>query len=602
MYGHLSENQQKVLNFADGAVVVKACPGSGKTYSIAARISKLLRDSQGKDIRLGITSFTNTAIFEIEDKLASEFNTHIPLMHPHFLGTIDSFLNTFVFLPFGHLVMGCPSRPELIGEPHGHWNMKRYALDYDQYFDKTSFNLVGELIPLAPYQAFHFTWNYHNKNGSVNGNIANIIKSKQALFKRGYANQADANYISLRILQKYPLIRRNLADKFTHLLIDECQDTTEVQMAIIDLLYEAGCHNIMLVGDRDQSIFEWNDAKPELFDAKFNAWEKIVLDQNRRSSQLICNFFKNLSSFDHITAVAEGIHDYPAVPEILSYRIIKKATKKDPKVVTEEESIQSFTLTLSAFLDQCREANITIDKESVAVLYRGSSNGKYLGLGKKEPVFGESPWIANNYHVRSAIKGKHLYEHGNFAEGYKFMEKSLLEALNSGGNRPFHCTQIFVSDLVDRVGLRAHREKVFKFISCLPSTQGVTIAAWTNQANQSLLAMGYTFTLAIADQFGHVLIDHYFAEDSNSDRLHPFYFGTVHSVKGKTFEAVLMLLGRKASQKNYQTILETPDEGLTAKDREEKRILYVGLSRPKKIVKMVVPESDKAIWAALLQK
>ncbi|MBK8367068.1 MAG: UvrD-helicase domain-containing protein [Bacteroidetes bacterium] len=55
--------------------------------------------------------------------------------------------------------------------------------------------------------------------------------------------------------------------------------------------------NIMLIGDRDQAIFEWNNAKPELFDNKFNQWDKIELNENRRSSQNICNVTCHLSSF-----------------------------------------------------------------------------------------------------------------------------------------------------------------------------------------------------------------------------------------------------------------------------------------------------------------
>jgi DNA helicase II / ATP-dependent DNA helicase PcrA len=222
MYDSLSVNQKRILEYNEGTVVVKACPGSGKTYSVAARISRLLKDNDFKKQGIAIISFTNIACVEIEEKLTNEFRASIPLKEPNFLGTIDSFVNNFIFLPFGHLIMGCKERPELVGEPHSSWSVKRHEHDYDQYFDKTTFNISGYLIQIAPYQAFPFTWSYYNVDGSINGHIQKIIDSKNKYFSIGYANQSDANYIAMKVLEKYPLIAENIANKFKYFMIDEC--------------------------------------------------------------------------------------------------------------------------------------------------------------------------------------------------------------------------------------------------------------------------------------------------------------------------------------------------------------------------------------------
>lgn len=78
--------------------------------------------------------------------------------------------------------------------------------------------------------------------------------------------------------------------------------------------------------------------------------------------------------------------------------------------------------------------------------------------------------------------------------------------------------------------------------------------------------------------------------------MHPFYFGTVHSVKGKTFKAVLLLLGKKSVRKNYETILNLDEKDRNSNDMEELRIVYVALSRPELLLKMVVPDSDVELW------
>ena len=51
MFESLSEDQKKVVNYKEGLVVARACPGSGKTYSVAARIANLLSNSENSKKR-----------------------------------------------------------------------------------------------------------------------------------------------------------------------------------------------------------------------------------------------------------------------------------------------------------------------------------------------------------------------------------------------------------------------------------------------------------------------------------------------------------------------------------------------------------------------
>jgi superfamily I DNA/RNA helicase len=595
MYNHLSENQKKILNYNNGTIVVKACPGSGKTYSVAARISKLLNQNEFKRKGIAAISFTNVACGEIEQKLNTDFNIYVPLKHPHFIGTIDSFINTYIFLPFGHLIMGCSMRPTLVGEPHSNWSRKLYDHDYDQYFDKTTFDKEDNLIMIAPYQAFHFRWSYYTKGGKINGNIKNIIDSKWKLFRRGFANQSDANYLALKVLEKYPLIAKNVSSLFQYFIIDEAQDTNEVQMSILEILNTSGANNIMLIGDRDQSIFEWNDAKPELFDKKYDEWDKILLNENRRSSQNICDFTNNLSSFDDTESVNKDVVDFKHVPEIQSYVMPKKATQKDPLIVTFDESKQSFSKILNKFIEECNSNQIEINKENVAVLYRGRSSSRYLGLNVDISSYENIPWIQKEYHVRNIILGKHFIDNGDFIRGYRLLEKGYFESLLRKTNPSFYCTDEFIKVETDKNGFMNHRRGVFNFINKLTETSDSTFNQWISDSNNNLKDLG--ITLNINAENGDILIDEYYASNLNLDNLHPFYYGTVHSVKGKTFEAVLLLLGKKANRPNYATILNSDDyDALPENYKEEMRIVYVGLTRPKKILMMAVPDSDLEVW------
>lgn len=98
----------------DGVFVVKACAGSGKTCVVAAKISSLLKEWISPNRGIAAISFTNVAWQEIEDKLKKDFGADSGLYYPHFIGTIDSFIDKYLLLPFGHLVLNCENRPEII--------------------------------------------------------------------------------------------------------------------------------------------------------------------------------------------------------------------------------------------------------------------------------------------------------------------------------------------------------------------------------------------------------------------------------------------------------------------------------------------------------
>ncbi|AKB51408.1 helicase [Methanosarcina barkeri str. Wiesmoor] len=86
-------------------------------------------------------------------------------------------------------------------------------------------------------------------------------------------------------------------------------------------------------------------------------------------------------------------------------------------------------------------------------------------------------------------------------------------------------------------------------------------------------------------KFGQIFVDKE-VETEN------YTLGTVHSVKGRTFEAVLLILKEKAYRnKRYVDLI---NENIN--DNEEKRIIYVGTTRPQKILVIAVPESDKKAW------
>lgn len=557
MFESLSDLQRNIVFEKNGKFVVRACPGSGKTYSVSARLSKLISTWKSNYQGIATLSFTNVAWQEIDKHCREQFEIGTGIVFPHFLGTIDSFINNYLLLPFGHLVLKCRKRPILVGEPHGIWSGKYFS---ESQFDNISYNIRGELIALNP--------KLMPRNWSTN---ASIISAKKRLNRAGYLNQSDANYFSMKILEEYPEIAKALISRFPYLIIDEAQDTSDIQMRIIDLLISNGLREIMLVGDPDQAIFEWNNANPHLFNAKYNDWEEnsILLNENRRSSQSICNLTFKISSLEtESISINDEIRNYDYTPQIVCYNNLDDL--------------------INQYLELCETHQIEIDKKNVAVLFRSSGMLNEI-LNIPNAVQELDCWEAHDNFTKDFAKGKFLYDSNEHHKGLKIIEKVVFKYLKNCS----HFSQTEFDDLLMEIGFVEFRKNVFALLNILPSTE-LTIGDWVNETNRifrtenleiilkvKTSARGYSFKQIFNKEVTHVINV-------------PYRLGTVHSAKGETLEAVLLILKSKGIGMLYRNIL---DGNIRIYENEELRIVYVGITRPRKILMVGVPsELDKRSW------
>jgi len=548
--------------------------GSGKTYSVAARLAKKISEWDKNNQGIASLSFTNAAWQEIAHQVHKHFAIRNPIPYPHFLGTIDSFINQFIFLPFGHLIMKCGKRPTLVGEPHGTWISGKYERDYDQYFNLVSYGINDELIyPKIP-GIFHFNFNQiYRQDGSESGHATNLRQTKEQFWKQGYATQQDANYFAMKLVEKFTSIPKAIVHRFPFFIVDEAQDTSEIQMRIINYLIANGLENIILIGDPDQAIFEWNDAKPYLFTEKFDEWRdnSVILNENRRSSQNICNSTYSLSSLESIsTAVTKGIMQYDFIPEVLTY------------------DLDNLSPTIDYFLEKCRNQNIAVTPENVAILYRSKTIFNSI-TGAPRIETRALPWVQGDTFTRDFAKGKYLYEQVDFKQGFSLIEK----AIYKGYAKSNYCSKQDLEKLIERIGFAKHRQNIVAVIQMLPSPDG-NIGNWIDQTNAIFQDKRVNIQLQCQDERKNMTFDEIFTELKEKIVERDYRLGTIHSVKGETFEAVLVILKKKGIGSYYKTMLT---KGETVNDNEELRIVYVGITRPRKILMLAVPDDDnRNIW------
>ena len=112
---------------------------------------------------------------------------------------------------------------------------------------------------------------------------------QEACDRAGLVDFAEILLRSLELLREKKAIREHYQARFKHILVDEFQDTNNIQYAWLRIMTGTDCH-VMIVGDDDQSIYGWRGAKVEniqKFLNEFGAPSTVRLEQNYRSTKTI---------------------------------------------------------------------------------------------------------------------------------------------------------------------------------------------------------------------------------------------------------------------------------------------------------------------------
>jgi DNA helicase II / ATP-dependent DNA helicase PcrA len=137
----------------------------------------------------------------------------------------------------------------------------------------------------------------------------------------GYIDFGTIVFGAFRLLRDHPRIAMSVCARFRWFLIDEFQDTTELQIEILKLLHATGRSSFFAVGDLAQSIFSFAGARPELvapFGVHIGARQDLSLSENFRSSRHIVNHAERLfPRLPEMTAVGSN-RDCPIEPVLIS--------------------------------------------------------------------------------------------------------------------------------------------------------------------------------------------------------------------------------------------------------------------------------------------
>lgn len=276
--------EQRAAVAIDGHAYLSACPGSGKTRVIASKLLIQAEKCLATPRRIGCLTYTNAAVEEIEARVRKTGTDH----HSEYcwIGTIHSFCLQHVLRPYRWLteevsksfkVLTPESREfrnivETVEEEHG----RQVNLRTFEEYASIRRGLDGK--PVGP--------------GITKGIVTTVSAQRywELSLGRGYVDFSQILYFSWKILHENHFVGVGIASKFDWLLVDEFQDTTDIQIEIFKELHRFNRVKFFLVGDTNQSINGFAGARPDLaqiFSTNIGAKLDLTLSGNFRSGKHI---------------------------------------------------------------------------------------------------------------------------------------------------------------------------------------------------------------------------------------------------------------------------------------------------------------------------
>lgn len=374
-----NSKQQQAIDILNGQVMLLAGPGTGKTFTVIHRIEKMLADGVEPSSILCLT-FSDAAASEMRQRLIKK------------MGVVASAVDIYTYHSFcNDLIKTYPDKFEmtsgvkLITDAEKISIMKECIDDAnleffvpsraDRYFFTKNFisyveKLKTQRVSKDEYMACIDTnpmlmprykeleseiyereqaGNTKNKTryNELEKIKTNIEKAKElwTLFELYSAKMINKNLIDfsdminlvLTSFEEDSQFLSEVSNKYKYFLVDEYQDTNDLQNQIIFNLLDGNDEkNIFVVGDDDQIIYGFQGAKSdniENFLTKYPNTTVICLEENNRSTQTILDFSNLIVNQDE-----NRLENNLYFKE--KYNISKKLTAKNPKIIVKDKKIK----------------------------------------------------------------------------------------------------------------------------------------------------------------------------------------------------------------------------------------------------------------------
>ena len=352
----LNENQYKAVSTTSKYTRIVAGAGSGKTRVLTYRISYLISEMGVDPSSIVAIAFTNKVAAEMKERALSLLKGMGGGLS---VSTFHSYCAKFLRKEID--VLGFPNNFTIIDEEDQTKMIKDLAVE--EGFKRND-DIVKHTLGFIAYYKCKGLY----PDDIVLDRFASENDKRALKFFLKYEERKDQMLSldfddlllrTIQILKDYPDIQEKWQKRISNILIDEFQDTNDVQYALVKLLMNNDT-SLYVVGDPDQTIYTWRGANQNIileFNRNFPLAETIVLDRNYRSTKSILGAANKLIS-----------HNKKRVPKDL-YTL---SSSGDPVVTECSFSRDNEAKYVADQIENLKLSNPDIKYRDIAVLYRAA--------------------------------------------------------------------------------------------------------------------------------------------------------------------------------------------------------------------------------------
>ncbi|MDO8608953.1 MAG: UvrD-helicase domain-containing protein [bacterium] len=298
----VNKEQKAAIRYTKGPLLIIAGAGTGKTFVIVEKIKYLIDKKITKPENILALTFTEKASAEMEERIDINMNYGYFQM---WISTFHAFAENI--LKNEGMQIGFPSNFKLLTEAESilflRKNLFLFDLNYFRPLGNPQKFLQGLLQhfsrlkdeDISPEDYLKWAKKHNDEDAEQNEKNNELVKAYQTYqelkMKEGVLDFSDLIYYLLILFRKRHHVLKQYQKKFTHILIDEFQDTNIAQYNLIKLLCPSKSKPFLtIVGDDSQSIYKFRGASVSnilSFMHEYKTAKLITLRTNYRSNQTI---------------------------------------------------------------------------------------------------------------------------------------------------------------------------------------------------------------------------------------------------------------------------------------------------------------------------
>ena len=285
----LNQDQLESVKTTEGYLRVIAGAGSGKTKLLVSRYVYLVSEYGINPANVLCVTFTNKAAREMKQRikllLGQDFDSSLICTYHGFCARVLREDSDKIFYPKNFQILDGDSQKGLLEDIYQQFELKLDHASFEKIIKrigghKKDYSYVEKMCSTNPCQVL-------DKIETLDDQIVEEYFQRQM---RAYAlDFLDLLNFTLYLFSKSDEVREKWQDKLNYIQVDEFQDSSTKELALIDML-SAKYKNLMIVGDPDQNIYEWRGSDVKLlvdFDKSHENCQTNYLTRNYRSTSKI---------------------------------------------------------------------------------------------------------------------------------------------------------------------------------------------------------------------------------------------------------------------------------------------------------------------------